>query len=225
MNLNSRFYYKLAIFNHKKLVKVLKGSVASESTAIKWFNNACKDNKENVIFPVEFVNYGKIIPSEYEILLLRSKKTDEKWGKSEVTLKNIIADNDKFEILKKEKWLVEETFWVYGYHPKYERKDFTFIINNIVKKESTLDEYSVKAIMLYHNKLIIDLGLDLEFIICKNEKDSLRLYNRVKEEVKDNRKFMFLGYVSKKEKYFILRRIMNKTGWNYNKVTRKSTRP
>ena len=224
MNSKPKFYYKLAIFNHKKMVKVLKNSVANENTAIKWFETACKDNKETIDFPIEFVNYNKIIPSEYEILLLRSKKHQLTWGKSEVTFKNVV-DDDRFEIIKKEKWGVEESFWVYGYHPKYERKDFKFIMENIINKEANYEEYSVKAVMLYHNKLIVDLGLDLEFVICKNEKDSLRLYNKVKEVVGGNRKIMFLGYVSKKEKFFIIRRIMKKTGWNYNKVTRISTRP
>ena len=43
----------------------------------------------------------------------------------------------------------EETFWVYGYHPVFQRKDFTWIYENLISND--IGKYNIKQV-LYINK-------------------------------------------------------------------------
>lgn len=120
----------------------------------------------------------------------------------------------------------EESFWVYGFNPKTQRKDFNYILNEIVLAHNN-DKNYFKRIMIFKNKLIIQYDFDIDMVICKNQEDAIRLYNELEVKTKKAkcRNVFFNGIVAKSNKDWIMEMIMNKTGWNKQKVIRSSTKP
>jgi hypothetical protein len=136
--------------------------------------------------------------------------TDEDW---------IVIDRASYDI--------EETFWVYGYHPRYQRKTFQWIFENFILKDSK-DKFMFKTVALYLNKILIECNGKLEMVICKNKSDSIRMYNLIEKYSKDKKckYIMFIGDVGKSRyKLNWIDKIQNLTNWNRVKIKRPSTRP
>jgi hypothetical protein len=121
---------------------------------------------------------------------------------------------------------MEETFWVYGYHPRLQRKTYQWILDNFFIKDGK-NKSVFKTVQVYNNKLLIDIDGNLEIVLCKKKDDAIKLYNMIEEYSRKN-KFkttLFMGdlFRSQNLKKWI-DRIMEHTGWNRAKVKRLSTR-
>lgn len=227
---NKKKIYSIILINHGKQLRTLC-SETTETKIYKRFKELLDESKE-VMFPIRYNNHEHVmIEAEYELVIIKcSDEFDSKVNK-------VKSDSGEFVDYKTtdEDWIVvdraaydiEESFWVYGYHPRLQRKDFNWIFDNFIAKDAK-NKYMFKSIQVYLNKLLIDCNGKLEIVICKNKKDSIRLYNLI--ETKSNEKkfkyIMFMGDISKsKYKGDWIKRIKELTGWNNIKINRSSTRP
>ena len=172
-----------------------------------------------------------MIEAEYELVIIKcSDEFDNKVNK-------VRSDSGEFVNYETtdEDWIVvdrapdniEENFWVYGYHPRLQRKDFNWVFDNFIAKDSK-NKYMFKSVQVFLNKLLVDCNGKLDIVICKNKKDSIRLYN-TSEETAREKKFkyvLFMGYITQsKYRSVWVDRIRKLTGWNDTKINRPSTRP
>ena len=137
-----------------------------------------------------------------------------------------ITTSDKWIIINRADYYREESFWVYGFHPQLDRKDFNWIFKNYIKKNC--NKYSFKNILVFKNKLIIDINGELNIIFCKNKSDSIRLYNQLEVYAKKNKlKYIIWGGdISYSQfKKDLIDRLLKFTGWTFRKLNRSSLRP
>ena len=171
-----------------------------------------------------------MVESEHELVIIKCKELGDssvnKIRDDSGKFVNYVSTDDDWIIIDRAKYEVEETFWVYGYHPKLQRKTFEWIFNEFVSKDAK-NKYMFKAIHLYHNKIIIECNGELNMVLCKNKNDSMRFYNLL-EEWCNKRKMkyvMFMGDISKsKHRGYWIKRLMDLCGWSSKKVERISTR-
>ena len=172
-----------------------------------------------------------MVPSEHELLIIKCKED----GDNDVNLVKddygkfvkYETDSEDWIVIDRKPYDIEETFWVYGYHPRLQRKDFNWIFENFVAKDAK-NKYQFKTIQVFLNKLLIETSGKLEIVFCKNHSDCVRLYNKI-EEVSKKNKFkyiLFMGDVTKsKHKGDWIKKIQNLTNWTILKISRPSTRP
>lgn len=221
----------ILITSHKKNIeKLYQYNIVSK--VYKKFNEIIKENEEKIEFPVKYISNKNIsrgtIESDYEILLVKIKKD----GDTITQLRNeygqmvdhIIVDDDKWIIIDKHIYYKEETFWVYGFNPKTQRKDFNFILNQMILLNVNNKNY-FRRVLVFKNKLIIQYDNDIDMVICKNKEDAIRLYNELEIRIKKEkiRNIFFNGMVSKSNRDWMIETIMNKTGWNHQKIIREKT--
>ncbi len=168
----------------------------------------------------EYVVLKRILPEEAnEIVKLRDEYgrfVEHETNSSEWKI------YDKFQCLK------EETFWVYGYNPQSDRKPFDWIYTNMISDELLYDPSVVIQCVVYKNKLVLKYdSIRIGLVICKNESDSIRLYNKLKDAVriKKIKHVYFMGAVTSFEETgkYIINQIAGLTGWSLQKIRQKST--
>lgn len=224
--------FKLIVTSHRKQIKYIDKFQGVEKALIALEKLAKKN--EDVLFPVKYVNAHTIKEANYEYVLLKKNingdekpaQLRDKYGKLVV---NEITNNSIWVIYDKKEMLIEETFWVYGYHPQRQRKTFKWIFENLILNKIE-NQYTILRVMVLYNKVIIRRDDDIEIVTCKNVNDSIRLYNQLNEYVikeKKNKNVFFIGAVPKRGelKENLISEIINKTGWNRLKIIRKTTRP
>ena len=222
--------YSIILTSNGKQKKSLR-SFRTEEEAYMYLSNTISENK--VMFPVKFLNSKGIIEAKYELYII--KRIDNDDIKDTAYLRNdygelveYTTNSENWQIIHKEKWEVEETFWVNGYDPVFQRKDFNWIIDNLIMND--IGFYTFKNVLVYKNKLIIDTNGDLEIIFCKNVSDAFRLYTEIENlSIKKKMKYiMFSGDISTFSRGTIISwidKLCEATGFNRRKITRKSLRP
>lgn len=226
-----RWSYNIIYTNHGIQKKQL-GRWRYEASAFKNFYRIAKENKEDVIFPQEYNNSGHtMVESDYELLLIKKKDSDlEKSSLVRNDYGELVEyelSNDNYIILERVKYYIEETFWVYGFHPTIQRKTFQWVFDHLIDKE-TGDKYQFTSVVIYHNKFLIETNGKLDMVMCKNHSDCVRMYNLTEEWCKKRKKkdIIFLGDLKySKHKRDWLLKIQNLTHWNWVKIWRPNTRP
>ena len=192
-----------------------------------------KRNAE-VIFPKKYANNVRVSEEIYEtvseyVVMKRNREKDEstvtqlrnEYGKfvdHKTTAKDWVV-YDKFPAP------VEETFWVYGWDPRTDRKTFTWVLDNLVIGPLQEDSTAV-VIYVYNNKVIFKYDEDFTFVVCKNTSDAIRMYNKLEETTKPLRRVYMTGMTTGKNPRTreTIEMLMKKTGWSLTKVARKTTR-
>lgn len=202
------------------------GKYRTTEEAYEVFNDL-KMSDRNVIFPSSITDAHEIKNSIDEYILI--EKTDSKPS----VLRNEYGKLVE-QTINKQGWIVkdkfryqrEEEFWVYGYNSRSERKTFLWIYTNIIMSDVDYGlEY--KRIILYKNKIVVkNDNNDIELILCKNESDAIRFYNKIEEWVKRDKvkQILFLGdYSSISDRRRKLEQeLMDLTGWTKKKVQMKN---
>ena len=182
------------------------------------------EGSKKVVFPARIQIGETIGPYRNEYLILEKNRTGDKeapllrneFGK----LVRQETNSDKWIILDKFEYDVEETFWVYGYDPTRGRKTFDWIYLNIIM-EGIQTSYDIKRVMLYKNKIVVkdDAG-NLDIVFCKTQSDAIRFYNMLAERVKKIKQVMMLGnYSIRGDKRKALEaELMERTGWTKRKI-------
>ena len=224
-----RDLYHIILVNHGKQLRDLFHT-NSEIKVNKEFAKMLKENKK-VVFPIEWNNEQHVmIGAEYELVIIKGKehfdnpvsKLRDEYGK----FINYESSDEDWIIYDKAPYYIEETFWVYGYHPRLQRKTFMWIFENFILKDSN-NKYMFKNVVVYNNKLLVECDGKLEMVMCKNKSDCIRLYNMIEEFAKKNKckYILFMGNIAhSKYKEDWIQKIKDLTHWNDQKVRRLSTR-
>lgn len=223
-------FYHIILVNHDKMKEDLFWT-DSEATVNKEFKTMVEENK-SVIFPIRFNNNKtEIIESSYEIMIIKARdktescetKVMDEYGK----FVNYATNDDDWIIYDRSPYYIEETFWVYGYHPKLQRKDFKWIYDNFISNNSN-NKYLFKTVQLFKNKILVECNGKLDMVICKNKQDAIRMYNMI-EEWCESDKMRYIGFMGdlsySKYKSDWITKIQKLTNWTRKKITRMSTRP
>ena len=190
--------------------------------------NALKTQDNNVIFPSNITGIHQIENSidEYILIEKNEDKTStllrNEYGKfvEQTTNKNGWIIIDKFRYKR------EEEFWVYGYNSKNDRKTFLWIYNNLIISD-LYDNLDFKRIFLYKNKIVIKNDAnEIELVLCKDESDAVRFYNKTEEWIKRDKikQVLFMGdYSSISDSRRKLEdELIALTGWTKKKVQMKN---
>lgn len=137
-----------------------------------------------------------------------------------------VLNKDGWIVIDKYRYLREELFWVFGYDSRKDRKDVVWIYNNLVLFES--DIYNFKRLLLYKNKLVIKDDFNhIDLVLCKDESDAIRLYNKIEEWVKIDKikNILFIGNFSKisDKRKKLEEELIVLTGWPKKKIQMKNT--
>lgn len=197
------------------------------STVQQKFNKMLEENKR-IIFPRQYINNDTINETVYHIAIIKRKEESDN---NETTrfansygmyVEHQIVDNDEWVLMEKEPYNYEESFWVYGYNPRYYRKNFLFIYQNFVKPFGK-NKYNFLTVSVFKNKVIFEALDKTELVICKNNDDALRLHNLLDDFAKEDKlKYvMFCGNCSKNNRLFNV--IQKLTNWTYKKIMRNTT--
>ena len=222
--------YHIILVNHDKMKEDLFWT-DSVATVNKEFKTMVEENK-SVVFPIKFNNNKtEIIESSYEIMIIKARdktesretKVMDEYGK----FVNYATNDDDWIIYDRSPYYIEETFWVYGYHPRLQRKDFNWIYDNFISNNSN-NKYLFKTVQLFKNKILVECNGKLDMVICKNKQDAIRMYNMIEEWCeRDKMKYIgFMGDLSySRYKSDWITKIQKLTNWTRKKITRMSTRP
>jgi hypothetical protein len=120
---------------------------------------------------------------------------------------------------------VEETFWVYGYDKRNDRKTIKDIIGLLVKGMN--NPKKVKQVVVVNNKLLIHVEDQFDMVICKCKSDAQRLHHALSDAASSNKikNLLFMGTANKKMCGDYYQIIHKHTGWDYTKIWRTTTRP
>lgn len=197
-------------------------------TAYAKFNKYVEKNNKNVICEkiIAQSNIHDAKPVKYEILLLKKIDPETDNGVRELRneegmfVENVIANRDKYAIIAKSDWFIPETYNVYGYNPVTDRKTGRWIFDNIINVNC--NKYNLKNVFMCDNKLIVQYDNDFDFVLCKNTKECLRLYNALESNMdKKNKYVLFSNYLVDNRKPWLYNELEKKTGWSRETLYKK----
>lgn len=195
------------------------GARGYKVSALQLYHKILNENNEKVQFPKEYTkSLDKIRKCKFELMLTQKISEDDP---DKITMLrneegkfigNCIIDSTTHKIINKDLWLVEETFNVYGFNPQTDRKDFNFIYNNIILKNT--DVYT--RLFVYNNKLIHHYDDDFDMVVCKTTEQAVKLYDKI-EKMIDHKKYkniFFMGKIRYTSASWFIDELEKKTGWS-----------
>ena len=226
---NKKRIYSIILVNHGKQLR----TICSEETETKIYQRLETLKKENksIVFPIKYnVLEHIMVEAEYELVIIKCRDEFEdnatKVRDANGEFTTYETTDDDWIVIDRTPYKMEETFWVYGYHPRLQRKTFEWIFDNFISKDAK-NKYKFKTVQILYNKVLIECDGKLEMVICKNKSDAVRMYNLIEQMASKNKyKYIaFMGNVvpSKYKKQWV-QKIKDLTGWDTKKVLRQSTR-
>lgn len=206
--------YRIILTLDEKQKKILFKS-KDRDTSLKEYNRLMVENNKNIVIPKVFNNNKGINRCKHELLLLKEI------GPDAIVLP--IKRFNNYKIILKDEFLIEETFMVYGYNSRTERKT----IHEIVKILTEQNTNSFRDVIVVHNKIVIYNDDFFDMIICKCELDARRLNSVLFELFNKNKKhkFIFLGLAKLENMTFLYDLIQEETQWSRGRIRRTTTRP
>lgn len=221
------FIYQIMLCSNGKRYYTI-GKYRTSEEAYAEFKNQ-KWISDSVVFPRNMrVGEDEFKTSVDECILIQ--KTDSgptnlrnEYGK----LVEHHTDLEGWEIIDKFKNNVEETFWVFGYDNRSDRKTFMWIYENLIVCGG-FEPYEFRRVFTYLNKLLIRYDDNsLEMVICKSEFDAVTMYNKIQEMAKKDgiKQLVFIGDRSAltPERKKLEKELMELTGWTVKKLSMKNT--
>lgn len=188
-------YYSVVLTKDRRKVATL-GTYRWSISANEAYNRFLEQNRHEVKFPKNNTCQKKqylkgVRKVDNEILLVKTK--DENYNPYEQPairdedgkiMELVVSDNDRRIITRRDVWYVEETFSVTGFNPLRDRKDYTFILDNLIRKG--LSEGVGKRVFTVKKALAIlsDDG-SIECVFCKTRDDAYRLNSRLEKDCSD----------------------------------------
>jgi len=213
--------YYIFLENNGKRVNSF-GKVRLHKTIRPKYDKLVSENK--VYFPKRFTSDKYIEAADYKLVLVRDKLPGDENIKKYDDYGNIIPmrENYPYTVLDSNDYDVEETFYIYGL-----KKRFNFIQILATIFMNNINTHSLlKEVFIAHNKIVIIDNLDnFNMIICKNEEDSIRLYQQLKATtIHLTKSILYLGNntISISDIYQIIK---DYTTWPMERIRRLTTRP
>lgn len=220
-----------------KIVSIINGKQNGYIGSFKTYADAYKKMEElqelnnKVVFPRKYINKETIYNIKEEYLMLEKNRFGDKkdgiirneFGKF---VTNKIINNTKWVIREKCVKISEETFWVYGYDPKLDRKTFTWIYQNLLLNQLE-NKYDIIRFFTYKNKVIIKYDdKPMKMIMCKNCSDAIRVYNLISDKIKESKIKQIIPIGSynaiSQSRRELEQELMDLTGWDKRKIQRST---
>jgi len=217
--------YRIILTKNGEYKKTLH-KCRKEKTSYVNFNKIKMDN--DVLFKKEFVNNNGIVPVKYKIYVVKDYEETDKPRLVRDKLGKLVYEKPIYgiwTILHDSNYDIEETFWVYGYNKRKDRKIIADIIQLLMMGMG--DPKKTKQVVVVNNKLLIHVEDQFEMVICKCKKDAQRLHHTLAKAASDNKikNLFFMGTSNKKMAGDYYELIHKHTGWDYTKIWRTTTRP
>ncbi len=218
--------YRIILTKNGKYKSTLHRCKKRETSFIKY--NELLDENERIIFKRKFINYNKIIPVKYKIYIVKDIEDGDEPRLIRDELGRVKVEKPIFNlwtIVDDRNWDIEETFWLFGKSPVYERVDIGDILKLIVHGAN--NKKITKQVIIVHNKLVIHNENQFDMVICKNKNDATRLHHEINKACINNKikNIIFMGTAKKANVSLMYEIIKENTGWVMEKIRRTSTRP
>lgn len=192
--------------------------------SLEKYNKLVAENHENSICPRLYESRTKKNgeePIKYEIIVKQkidpSNDTNETLFRDEIgSSVTVKTDNPEWKIIAKENWYIEEDFYLFGYHPKYDRKDTRFIMDNVIMKY--VEENMICRIFIWKSYLFIENDDDFTFVLTKAPEEAIRLYNILYNRLSQIENLYFTGTLSKGSIPTWVDKMAEKTGWQVKTI-------
>lgn len=127
--------------------------------------------------------------------------------------------DDKYTIVNRIEFKIEETFLVFGFEGRMTFKE--------ILKKLLMNNTRIKYVFYLLNKLVIEDYDDINIVICKNKKQARLLHDTLFEFFKFNKikRGIFMNELKKENRKRVYDEIKKKTGWKTPRLYRNSTRP
>lgn len=203
--------YYILITNFGKQVKMVK-HLKTRGSIISLYDKMLTENNK-VKFPVKYVNLKEITESDYELMLVRNY--DDEMDVQPSRIMNAPMKDLKYRIIRREPYMIEERFKMYGYDSMDERKTIDEIVDILKSKETYNRELGI-----LQNKVLIFNEEEFDMIMTKCRDDGLRLGRQLYNELDNYKDFFYKGEYKGWEKIEILDIIEDFTGWDRRKIKR-----
>ena len=210
----------IGIFHDLDEVEYAKGVLLEENRNVvfKKRNAIMHDTKKSEDFLSEYVVLERIRDNSTDNVT----KIRNSYGK----LVEHSTTSEKWRIIDKFPCEKEETFWMYGYNPRNDRKEFTWIDENFIEGPLNNDRFLIIRVLIYNNKVIFRYDIDdIEFVMCKNRGDAVKFYNLLMKNHEKNKRVVFTGRVVTRSDIgnTVIKLLQDKTGWNRSKIIKMNT--
>lgn len=222
------FSYRVIMCCNHRQIKIM-GRFRTLDDSYELFKKLQEESKD-VVFPATFyAGEDMALPSIYEYLIIsQTESASSSYFRDEYgQLKETKTDNENWHIIDKCSFQKEETFWVFGYDNRKERKTFDWVYENLVLNYFS-SKYDFRRMILYKNKVIFkDDSNNIDLVICKCEYDAVKMCNMILERAKKDKikNLLFLGDFSKhsEKKKKLEDELVELTSWTRKKVQMKNT--
>lgn len=218
--------YRILLLRNEVPIKILN-RVKTSNKSRELYKEHLK-NSSQVKFERLCITSNNITNVTYEICRVKEfePKDEERIVRDKVgrlCKAKIINSNGKWTILDSNPFNVEETFYVFGFNPRNDRKEIDFIIGLMVRGIN--DSNLTKNIVTLNNKLIILNEHQFDIVLCKTKYDAKRLHDTLFYISEDNKlkRLLFMGEASELMVGKFYKMLMERTGWDYRKVRRVAT--
>ncbi|MCD8207750.1 MAG: hypothetical protein LUD72_07425 [Bacteroidales bacterium] len=204
--------YAIYIYRNRRARKVV-ASKAWRNDILGIYEEELKKHSQKVYVP------DMRGDATYEMMLVRDARPDES-GESYLRVeggkfvKHVLVGKENKVILRKDKWHDEENFYVYGFHPSEERKDFQFVYDELLYRAME-DGHTTKTVMVHKRKVVIKGNGDFDLVIARNNEVAATLYDALLEKYGEDKGngIFFLGTMGDVTWQKFLPEMMEKTGW------------
>lgn len=197
----------------------------TRATAFMNFHQIKENNK--VLYPRKFINTKGIKRVKYEICVTKIMEDGDVFRTLRDDYGKVYTEKQlgDWVILDSDDYLVEETFWIYGFNPKSNRPNISEIVKRLM--QGAYAKNMIKQIIVVHNKVLIYNEDQFDMVVCKNLEDAQRLHHTLakiskKQKIKS---LLFMGTASSAMIGRMYDVIHEHTKWPYSKIRRTSTRP
>lgn len=217
-------YYKIIACRNGKQIKYI-GRFILLDDAYKKIDELLQ---QPIVFPKRIEHRKTFVDVKYEYLILEHKTGENSYLRNEYgKLIEQVTNSEKWGVLDKFQYDVEETFWVWGFNNNTDRKTFQWIYDNwlIGRIQSP---YDIRRIGLFKNKIIFfhdDESIDI--IFCKSPEEGIRFYNKLEEFITRDKikQVFFVGSFNElgDKRKSLEEKLILTTGWGKNRVQLSST--
>lgn len=220
----AKISYKIVACRNGKQIKYIDSFISLD----KAYEKIDELLKEPIIFPKRIEHRRTFVNARYEYLILEHKTGEISYLRNEYgKLVEQITNSEKWGVLDKFPYDVEETFWVWGFNNNTDRKTFQWIYDNwLVGRIQS--PYDIRRIGLYKNKIVFLHDDDsVDIIFCKSMEESIRFYNKLEEFITRDKikQVFFIGSFNElsDKRRDLEEKLIKTTGWKKKKIQMSST--
>lgn len=213
--------YVIGVYDSEGQKYRIYGKRKNLDTATKMYENLLNNNV--VYFERKTLNKSdKHKELKFYLYLLKEREDGDEESVIRDSLGRLIREkfkDEKYTIINKSDFKIEETFQVFGFKGRLTFKE-------IVKK-LLMNNVRIKYVYYFLNKLIVEDYDNFNIITCKNKKEARLLHDTLFEFFRFNKikRGIFMNELKKENRKRIYKEILEKTGWKLPRLYRNSTRP